>query len=279
MSEPQLDTKLQRSTQISTNKKQESTTSVMKSDTNLEKAKHVDITGEVGEITKHTMELVLTYIFSMIMKPVNNMMNRIKSNLEELEPTSIQDEYSRNQLFIKAINVALSNPETMSEWDAASKSIAFYIKGVINRIEDESLEDLKRILQELVDTLDRSAQSAILNISNGVITAICAIPIVSPFCEGIDLANVIISSVSNGAIAVIASLNAFTKLITLMSQTIGDEIQGLEKVVNMVASINKKIQGALEVIDNGKQNLEKIDDSIQQTTRNLRDGTQKTKTD
>lgn len=275
MSETQMDSK----TLPTTDKKQDATSSVMKSDANLEKAKKLDITGEVGKITKHTTELVLTYIFSMIMKPVNNLMNRIKSNLEELEPTSIQDEYSRNQLILKAINVALSNPETMKEWDKASESIALYIKTVINKIEDESLEDLKRMLQELVDTLDRSAQSAILNIANGVITALCAIPIVSPFCEGIDLANVIISSVSNGAIAIIASLNAFTKLITLMSQTIGDEIQGLEKIVNMVTSINKKIQGALEVIDNGKQNLEKLDDSIQQTTRNLRDGTPKTKTD
>lgn len=279
MSEPQLDTTTQTSTPITIDTKQDAATSVMKSDANLEKAKSIDITGEVGEITKHTMELVLTYIFSMIMKPVNNMMNGIKSNLEDLEPTSIQDEYSRNQMILQAINVVLSNPETIEEWEKASASIALYIKTVINKIEDEALEDLKRLLQELVDTLERSAQNAILNIANGVITAICAIPIVSPFCEGIDLANVIISSVSSGAIAAVAVLNATNKLVTLLSVTLGDEITGLKEVIDMFSSINSKVQGALEIVENGKQGLAKLDDSIQQTTRNLRDGTPKTKTD
>lgn len=236
------------------------------------KKQDIDFSGEIGEITKHTMELVLTYIFTVIMKPINNMMSGIKSNLEELEPSSIQDEYTRNQLILKAINVVLSKPETMEDWEKASENIALYIKTVINKIEDETLEDLKRVLQKVIEQLEKSSQTAILNIANGVITALCAIPIVSPFCEVYDLANIAVSAVASGATAAIAVINTTNQLVTLLLGVLGDEITGLKDVADMLSSLNKKIQGAMDVIENGKQGLSDIDNKIQSTTQELRDG-------
>jgi hypothetical protein len=224
--------------------------------------KRPEIPNTTTGIAYNVMLLIITFIASKIVPLINKLLGSILSNIMGLKKPNVNDEYSKNKVIIQAINMSLSDPQIIAEWEKTARIIALYIKTLTEKINDEVLEEVDETLKKLVSILERNTKSAVLNIATSIITAICAIPIVAPFCEGLDLISVIISSSANSVNTILSLLDATSKIIGVFSTVVGDKIGGLEEIAGLINNMIATISVATDIINSGTDKMDNFNDSI-----------------
>lgn len=224
--------------------------------------KNTQLPNTTSGIAYNVMLLIITFIASKIVPLINKLLGTILSNITVLKKPDINNEYDKNKLIIKAINMSLSDPVVIEEWDKTARIIALYIKTLTEKINDEVLEEINDTLQKLISILERNTKSAVLNIVNSIITAICAIPIVAPFCEVLDLASIVISSSANSINTILSLLDATSKIIGVISTVIGDKIGGLQEIADLINNIISTISVATNIVNSGTDKIDDFNDSL-----------------
>lgn len=229
--------------------------------------KNTELPNTTSGIAYNVMLLIITFIASKIVPLINKLLGSILSNIKVLKKPDIINEYEKNKLIIKAINMSLSDPVVIEEWDKTAKIIALYIKTLTEKINDEVLEEINDTLQKLISILERNTKSAVLNIVNSIITAICAIPIVAPFCEVLDLASIVVSSTANSINTILSLLDATSKIIGVFSSVVGDKIGGLQEIANLINNIISTISVATNIVNSGNDKIDDFNESLKSQIR------------
>lgn len=224
-------------------------------------------------IIYNIMLLIVSFIASRLMPLLNGLLSSISGNLNSLtsksttkkqgSSTNINEEYENNELIIEAINLTLSDPEVMKKWDKTAMIIASYIKTLMEQINDEVLTEVEDTLNRLISILERSTQNAVLNIATSIVTAICAIPIISPFCEALDLASLIISTSATSVNSLLSILSASSKITGVFANVIGDKISGLEEIVGLLNNMIETISIATNVVNSGTNKLNNFNQELE----------------
>lgn len=224
-------------------------------------------------IIYNIMLLIVSFIASRLMPLLNGLLSSISGNLNSLtsktttkkqgSSTNINEEYESNELIIEAINLTLSDPEVMKKWDKTAMIIASYIRTLMEQINDEVLTEVEDTLNRLISILERNTQNAVLNIATSIVTAICAIPIISPFCEALDLASLIISTSATSVNSLLSILSASSKITGVFANVIGDKISGLEEIVGLLNNMIETISIATNVVNSGTNKLNNFNQELE----------------
>ncbi len=79
--------------------------------------KRPEIPNTTTGIAYNVMLLIITFIASKIVPLINKLLGSILSNIMGLKKPNVNDEYSKNKVIIQAINMSLSDPQIIAEWE------------------------------------------------------------------------------------------------------------------------------------------------------------------
>lgn len=190
-------------------------------------------------------------LFTEFLTSVNNELQSFTDSSE-----SIGDKTYNNISLMKSIILVVDTPEFKEKWGKLTDIISEKIGLLIKKVDIVVDRDVESILQKLNNMFTENVYNIIQGTGQASYTAVCAIPPIAPFCEGIDILS---TSTKVGSTLFINTIEILEKVTDATQTVFGDTALPLAKGVEEIIQFKNFFQQSLQNIENTKKNIvEKI---------------------
>jgi hypothetical protein len=203
---------------------------------------------------KETTLLIYNIIAGTILDSFSNFLYMVNNELKNFvdKNDSVKDKTYNNISLMKSILIVLDTPEFNSKWNNLTTVISDKIGLLVKKIDIVVDRDVENILEKLNNMFTKNVFNLIQGTGQASYTAVCAIPPLAPFCEGIDILS---TSSKVGSTLFINTIEILEKITNATQTIFGDTALPLAKGVKEIIEFKNFFQESLKSIQETQKQI------------------------
>jgi hypothetical protein len=203
---------------------------------------------------KETTLLIYNIIAGTILDSFSNFLYMVNNELKNFvdKNDSVKDKTYNNISLMKSILIVLDTPEFNSKWNNLTTVISDKIGLLVKKIDIVVDRDVENILEKLNNMFTKNVFNLIQGTGQASYTAVCAIPPIAPFCEGIDILS---TSSKVGSTLFINTIEILEKITNATQTIFGDTALPLAKGVKEIIEFKNFFQESLKSIQETQKQI------------------------
>jgi hypothetical protein len=210
------------------------------------------------ETGKKVLKLYFTFIASQVIKLSNYVLSALVDRLSgylgnEGKEGSIGNDlglitgYNDNRKLISTLNAIMDTPEFKEEWKKFTDNIVNLTQELVEQIKTVVDKDVQDIITNFTELLTGNIERITKGTGFALYTGVCAVPVIAPFCEAIDVAS---TGIQVGSNTFVKTLQIFDKFTEAFESIFGETAVPFAKTIEQVIEFKNYIVNVMDKLEN-----------------------------